>query len=101
MPFRGAFSVLFFQNTIIAIVVFGIILVITVVGILLGWHRKRHGKEPGRKSKSHAMELSYVGGLVGIACFLIISSFVQNARDFPGDPPPATMQVDVTAYQWC
>jgi cytochrome c oxidase subunit 2 len=100
VPFRGAFSVLFHQNTIIAEVVFGLVLAVTAVAIAMSWHRKRHGTEPSRKEKSLRLELSYIGGLLGIACFLIISSFVQNARDFPDAPDPA-MQVQVTAYQWC
>ena len=101
MPFRQQFAQLFGQDTLIAEVVFGLVVVTMIVAIVSSWYRRRQGKGPWQKAKANRVELGYLGVLTGMAIFLIISSLTANAKDFPGSDPPAALHVQVTAYQWC
>lgn len=100
MPFRAAFSSLFAQNTTIAWVVFGMVLVAMAGAMVHSWLRRRKGKDPSRRSKANRVELGYAGALTGMVIFLVISSFAANAKDYP-DPPKPAATVRVTGYQWC
>ena len=100
MPFRGAFSQLFTQDTTIAWVVFGLVLCVMIAAIVRSWRRGRKGEGPSRRAKANTVELSYLGALTGMMIFLVISSFTANAKDYP-DPPKAALAVRVTGYQWC
>lgn len=100
MPFKGAFSQLFTQDTTIAEVIFGLILSALTGALVYSWRRARKGQGPSRRAKNNRAELSYLGGLVGIMIFLVISSFTANAKDYP-DPPKPALAVRVTGFQWC
>ncbi len=100
MPFRDAFSQLFTQDTIIAWVVFGLVILVMTGAMLYSWYRGRRGKGPLRLAEANRLELGYVSALVGMVVFLVISSFSANARDYP-DPPKPAVRVAVTGFQWC
>lgn len=99
MPFRNEFASLFRQDATIAAVVFGLVVIAVGGAMLLSRRRRRRGQEPSRKGKADRLELGYVLGLTGIVAFLVVSSFVANARDFPRPRP--SVVVRVTGYQWC
>jgi cytochrome c oxidase subunit 2 len=100
MPFRSQFSWLFAQNTTIAWVVFGLVIAGMAVSVLLSWRKRRRGEGPARRAAANRLEAGYVLGLFGMAIFLVVSSFVANARDFP-DPPKPAARIQVLGYQWC
>lgn len=100
MPFEGAFSQLFTQNTTIAWAVFGLVLCAMAGAMVRSWRRGRKGQEPSSRAEAHRVELGYAAALVGMVIFLVISSFSANARDYP-DPPRTAAAVRVTGYQWC
>lgn len=100
MPFQSAFSQLFTQNTIIAWVVFGLVVLVMTGAMGYSWYRGRRGQGPLKLAKANRLELGYAGALVGMVVFLVISSFSANAKDYPDSPKPA-VTVTVTGYQWC
>jgi cytochrome c oxidase subunit II len=99
MPFRGAFSQLFTQDTTIAAVVFVLVVMAMLGAMLLSRRRRKRGQDPSRRATADRLEISYVLALAGMVVFLVISSFTANAKEF-SDPEPA-LRVQVTAYQWC
>jgi cytochrome c oxidase subunit 2 len=101
MPFRGAFAQLFGQDTLIAEVVFGLVVAAMIVALAASWYRRRKGRGPSQKAEANRIELGYVAVLTGMAIFLMIASVTANAKDFPASDPPAALHVQVTAYQWC
>ena len=100
MPFRTAISQLFSQNTIIAWVVFGLVVLAMTGAMGYSWYRGRRGQGPLKLAEANKLELGYVGALAGMVVFLVISSFSANAKDYP-DPPKPAASVTVTGYQWC
>jgi cytochrome c oxidase subunit 2 len=101
MPFQHNFAWLFGQETTIAEVVFGLVAAAMIVGLAGSWWRRRTGKGPSQKMEANRIELSYLGVLVGMAIFLMISSVTANDGDFPGGDPPAAVKIHVNAFQWC
>ena len=100
MPFQSAFSQLFTQDTIIAWVVFGLVIAGLTGAMLYSWRRGKRGQGPSRRAEANKLELGYAAALAGMVVFLVISSFSANAKDYP-DPPKPTVTVAVTGYQWC
>jgi cytochrome c oxidase subunit 2 len=100
MPFEGAFSSLFTQDVTIAWVVFGLVLAVMAAAILRSWRRGRKGAPPSRRAEANRVELGYLGVLIGMMIFLVITGFAANGKDFP-DPPKPAVRVLVTGYQWC
>lgn len=101
MPFRSAFSQLFSQDTIIAWVVFGLVIVGLTGAMLYSWRRGKKGQGPSRRAEANKLELGYAAALAAMVAFLVISSFSANAKDYPDPPPKAAVSVTVTGYQWC
>jgi cytochrome c oxidase subunit 2 len=100
LPFQSAFSQLFTQDTIIAWVVFGLVIVIMTGAMAYSWYRGKKGKGPLKLAEANRLELGYVGALIGMVAFLVVTGFAANAKDYP-DPPKPAVQVTVTGYQWC
>ena len=100
MPFNTAFSQLFSQDTMIAWAVFCAVILVMTGAMVYSWYRGRKGQGPLKLAEANRLELSYLGALVGMAIFLVISSFAANAKDYPSPPKPAAT-VAVTGYQWC
>jgi cytochrome c oxidase subunit 2 len=100
VPFESAFSQLFTQNTIIAWVVFGLVVLFMTGAMGYGWYRRKQGRGPLKLAEANKLEFGYVGALVGMVVFLVISSFSANAKDYP-DPPKPAVSVTVTGFQWC
>lgn len=101
MPFSTTFSRLFTQDTIIAGVVLFIVLTALVGAMGYSWYRGRRGEGPSKRATANRLELGYIGLLVGIVCFLVVTSFAANAKDYPASPPKPAVTVKVTGYQWC
>lgn len=101
MPFESAFSQLFTQDTIIAWVVFCLVILVLTGSMGYSWYRGRRGQGPLKLAKANRVELGYSAALVGMAVFLVISSFSANAKDYPGTAPKPAAAVTVTGYQWC
>ena len=99
MPFRSEFASLFTQDAVIAAVVFGLVVVAIAGAMLLSRRRRRLSRGPSSRDKADRLELGYVLVLAGIVTFLVVTSFVANARDFPRQKP--SVVVRVTGYQWC
>ncbi len=100
MPFQSAFSQLFAQDTIIAWIVFCLVILVMAGAMGYSWYRGRNGKGPLKLAEANRIELGYVAVLAGMVVFLVISSFSANAKDYP-DPPKPAVTVAVTGYQWC
>lgn len=100
MPFQTAFSQLFTQDTIIAGVVFCLVIAAIAGAMAYSWYRGKRGQGPLKLAQANRLELGYVGALLGMVVFLVISSFSANAKDYP-DPPKPAVRVAVTGYQWC
>jgi cytochrome c oxidase subunit 2 len=100
VPFQSAFSQLFTQDTIIAWVVFGLVITGITGAMAYSWRRGKKGQGPSRRSEANRLELGYAAALAGMVVFLVISSFSANAKDYP-DPPKPAVTVAVTGYQWC
>jgi cytochrome c oxidase subunit II len=100
VPFSNAFSPIFFQYSVIAWVVFGLVMAALLATIVVSWRRKRQGLGPSQVNEANRVEMSYIASLVGMAIFLTISSFAANAKDF-SDPPKPAARVQVLGYQWC
>ena len=101
MPFRQAFAQLFGQDTVIAEVVFGLVVAAMITALAASWYRRHKGMGPSQKAEANRVELGYVAVLTGMAIFLMIASVTANAKDFPRGDPPAALHIQVTAYQWC
>jgi cytochrome c oxidase subunit 2 len=99
MLFRRVFGQVFSLETTIAAAVFVLVLVAMVVAFLASWRRRRRGKGASARSKNDPLEIGYVLGLTGMAVFLIVTSLSGNATE--AADPPASLTVDVTAFQWC
>lgn len=100
MPFQSSFSQLFTQDTIIAWVVFGLVVLVMTGAMGYSWYRGRKGQGPLRLAEANRLELGYGAALAGMVVFLVITSFAANAKDYPGPRRPAAT-VAVTGYQWC
>lgn len=100
MPFDSTFSQLFSQDMTIAWVVFGLVLLGLTGAMVYSWHRGRTGQGPLKLAEANRIELGYLGVLVGMGVFLMISSLTANAKDYP-DPPRPAVSVAVTGLQWC
>lgn len=99
MPFRTQFARLFTQDAAIAAGVFALVIMAMAGAMLLSRRRRRRGMGPSSADKADRLELGYVFGLVAIVAFLVVTSFMANARDFPVVKPAAVVRV--TGYQWC
>jgi cytochrome c oxidase subunit II len=100
VPFESAFSQLFTQDTIIAWVVFGLVLLGITAAMVYSWYRGRKGKGPLKLAEANKLEFGYLGALIGMFIFLVVTGFSANAKDYPDSPKP-TASVAVTGYQWC
>jgi cytochrome c oxidase subunit 2 len=100
VPFRNEFSQLFSQDTTIAAVVFGLVVLALLSALLLSRWRRRRGGEPSKKAEANLLELGYVTALAGIVAFLIVTGLAANGRELP-DPPKPAVRVQVIGYQWC
>jgi cytochrome c oxidase subunit 2 len=100
VPFDSAFSQLFTQDTIIAWVVFGLVILVMTGAMLYSWYRGRKGQGPLLLAQANRLEIGYVTALVGMVAFLVVTGFSANAKDY-SDPPKPAVQVQVTGYQWC
>jgi cytochrome c oxidase subunit II len=102
VPFRPTFTQLFSQDTVIAWVVFGLIVATLLVALVRGWHRRRTGQNPSSRAEANKLELGYLTVLIGISVYLVVASLTANARDSAAiDPPKPVMRVNVNAFQWC
>lgn len=99
MDYRQVFGQVFDLEDVIAGVVFGLVLAVMTAAMVLSWHKRRTGAQPARREHWHLFEGAYGLALVGMAAFLITTSFSANAKE-TSDPAPA-MRVQVTAFQWC
>jgi cytochrome c oxidase subunit II len=99
VPFRPTFTQLFTQDTVIAWVVFGLILATLLVAIVRGVHRRLTGQNASQRSEANRVELVYLTVLIGISAYLVVASLTANAREST-DPPPV-MRVNVSAFSWC
>lgn len=99
MLFRRVFGQVFGLETAIAAVVFALVMMAMVVAFLASWRRRRRGAGPSARAKNDPLEIGYVLGLTGMAVFLIVTSLSANATE--STDPPASLTVEVTAFQWC
>jgi cytochrome c oxidase subunit 2 len=94
------FDQLFSQDTTIAAVVFGLVVLAMLVAFLLSRRRRKRGQDPSKRSKADRLEIGYVTALAAVVAFLIVSSLSANGRELP-DPPKPAVRVEVVAFQWC
>jgi cytochrome c oxidase subunit 2 len=100
VPFRNEFNQLFRQDTVIAAVVFGLVVLALLTALALSRWRRKRGREPSGRAEASKLEIGYVTALAGIVAFLIVTSLAANGRELP-DPPKPALRVQVTGYQWC
>lgn len=102
MSFRKDFSNVFPMETVIAIVVFGLVVVAMAAAFAVSRHKRRHGRPPSRREHLHKVEGAFGVALAGMAAFLVFTSFTANAQEFPSRAAAApAVTVHVTAFQWC
>lgn len=101
MPFRHVFGEIFPLESIIAGVVFGLVLAALTAAMIVSRRKRRRGAPPARREHLHLLEAAYGLALAGMAAFLVFASFSANAQDFPRTGLKPAMQVQVTAFQWC
>ncbi|PZS39507.1 MAG: cytochrome c oxidase subunit II [Pseudonocardiales bacterium] len=105
MPFRDVFDQVLGIWSVIAAVVFGLVIAILLVAIVRN-RIKRRPTLPFVASKNTPLELGYVVVLGVIAAGLIVGSFLANSRLHDGvglaatATPPAA-RINVTAFRWC
>ena len=93
LPLR--FDQTFRVEVIVAIVVFGLILLFLLVAILRSFTAR--GRRAWPKHEFTKTEASYTAILAVVAAGLVTFSLTQNTSP---DPPPKLV-VNVTGYQWC
>lgn len=101
MSFREDFSNIFPMETVIALVVFGLVLLAMIAAFAVSGRKRRSGSPPSTRSHLHKAEGAFGVALAGMAAFLAFSSFTANAREFPSRPPKPAVTIHVTAFQWC
>jgi cytochrome c oxidase subunit 2 len=97
--FRHVFAYVFGLESVIAAVVFGLVLAAMLAAFAVSFYRRRRRLGSFQRSENNPLELGYVGALAGMAVFLIVTSFSTTASFFRN--PPAPLQIKVSAYQWC
>jgi cytochrome c oxidase subunit 2 len=101
VPFRQVFGSVFPLETVIAAVVFGLVVVAMLVAFAVSSHKRRLGKPTSRHEHLHKTEMAFGVALAGMAAFLAFTSFSANAQDFPAKTAKPAVTVRVTAFQWC
>lgn len=101
MSFREDFANIFPMETVIALVVFGLVLAAMIAAFAVSGHKRRRGTPPSGRDHLHKVEGAFGVALAGMAAFLAFSSFTANAREFPSRPQKPAVTVHVTAFQWC
>ena len=101
MSFRHVFASVFPLESVIAAVVFGLVVAAMIVAFAVSRHRRRTGMPPSRREHLHKAEAVFGVALAGMAAFLVFTSFTANAKDFPAKPATPAVTVRVTAFQWC
>jgi cytochrome c oxidase subunit 2 len=100
VPFQGQFRQLFSQETTIAAVVFGLVVLVLLSALLLSRWRRKRDKGPSQRAEANRLEIGYLTVLTGIVAYLIVASLTANGKELP-DPPKPAVRVQVTSYQWC
>jgi cytochrome c oxidase subunit II len=101
VSFRQVFSNVFPLETVIALIVFGLVLVAMIAAFAVSRHKQRHGTPISRREHLPKVEAAFVVALAGMAAFLAFTSFTANAQEFPSKAQKPAVTVHVTAFQWC
>jgi cytochrome c oxidase subunit 2 len=101
VPFRHVFGQVFPLEFVIAAVVFVLVLLAMTAAAVISRSKRRRGSPAASREHWHLLEGGYGLALLGMAVFLIVTSFSANADDFPHADPKPALVVDVTAFQWC
>jgi cytochrome c oxidase subunit 2 len=101
MSFRQVFSNVFPMETVIALIVFGLVLVAMIAAFAVSRHKRRLGKPISAREHVHKVEGAFAVALAGMAAFLTFTSFTANAQEFPSRTPKPAVTIHVTAFQWC
>jgi cytochrome c oxidase subunit II len=101
VSFRQVFSNVFPLETVIAFVVFGLVLVAMIAAFAVSRHKRRHGTPISGREHLPKIEGAYVVALAGMAAFLAFTSLTANAKEFPSKAPKPAVTIHVTAFQWC
>lgn len=101
MPFRHVFWNIFPMESVIAAIVFGLVVAAMAAAVYMSLRKRRRGAPASRRDHLHAVEAIFGVALAGMAAFLTFAAFSANARDFPDTSPKPTVRVLVTAFQWC
>lgn len=101
MPFRHVFSEIFPLESVIAGIVFGLVLVAMAAAMIVSRRKRRRGAPAARREHLHVLEGAFGLVLAGMTAFLVLASFSANAQEFPRQNPTPAIRVQVTAFQWC
>lgn len=101
MSFRHVFARVFPLESVIAAVVFGLVVLAMLVAFAVSRHRRRAGLPPARREHLPRVEAVFGVALAGMAAFLVFTSFTANAQDYPAKTVRPAVTVRVTAFQWC
>jgi cytochrome c oxidase subunit 2 len=101
VPFRHVFGQIFPLESVIAGVVFGLVLAAMAAAMVVSRRKRRRGAPAARREHWHGLEAAFGLVLAGMAAFLVVASFSANAQDFKRASPKPAMRVQVTAFQWC
>lgn len=106
MPFVHVFDHVFHVWTVIAGVVFVLVVAVLLVAVVRNRASKRRRHLFGANANM-PLEAGYALVLAGIAAALVVGSFQANGRDGGGvglvraDDPRPPVHIDVSAYRWC
>jgi cytochrome c oxidase subunit II len=101
VSFRQVFGNVFPLETVLAAVVFGLVVMAMLVAFAVSRRKRRLGTGPAWREHLHTVEAVFGVALTGMAAFLVFVSFTANAQDFPAKTVRPAVTVHVTAFQWC
>ncbi|MEU3254858.1 cytochrome c oxidase subunit II [Streptomyces sp. NPDC006997] len=96
---RHIFGEVFTVESIIAGVVFAVVLALFLYALLR--RRATRRVTPSERAERPRLEAYYVGGLAAFAVFLIAWTAWQNNREHTAAGSGRPVRVDVSSFQWC
>jgi cytochrome c oxidase subunit 2 len=95
MNLPARFDHTFRVEVVIAVAVFGLILLVFFGAVLRSFTRR--GRQASQKTSYKKTEVAYVSAVAAVAAFVAVFSLIHNRTSHP----KPVLTVDVTGYQWC
>lgn len=99
MPYIHTYNHVFAEYSIIAGIIFALVMAIMVTALI--WRRAGSGRTPNPNSEHELWEGLWVAAVAVVVGFLIWQSQVANATEKIQPPVKDALKVQVVGYQWC